>query len=71
MSARAVIDLRLWVEGIDELDVWALVTEFQRRAAEIAPEGVSVRYTQIRDGSKTRGFEATMGLNRRERRRRR
>ncbi len=61
MSERGVFDLRIWVEGADELDVWRRVTEFQRTAALFSSPGVRVRYVQLRDGSKTRGgFEATM-----------
>ncbi len=65
MSEKAVFDLRLWVEGEDTLEVWQKVTELQRLAELFAPAGVSVRYSQLRDGRKTRGdFEATMLPNR-------
>jgi len=52
--------MRLWVEGADELDVWALVTEFQRRAQTVAPEGLQVRYVQLREPERAKGFTATM-----------
>ena len=67
MSERGVFDLRLWVEGTDTLEVWHRVTELQRLARNFAPSGVDVRYVQIRDGSKTRDFKATMGTTKRKR----
>lgn len=60
MTERAVMDIRIWVEGEDKLDVWARATELQRIAALFAPSGVQVRYLQLRDGSKTFDFDATM-----------
>jgi hypothetical protein len=36
-----VFDVRVWVEGTDELDVWARVTELQRAASLLAPAGVT------------------------------
>jgi hypothetical protein len=60
VSARGVFDLRFWAEGVDERTVWALVTEFQSRAQAVAPDGVEVRYTQIRDPARTKAFAATM-----------
>ena len=59
MSERGVFDLRLHVEGVDRLDVWAKVTELQRAARLLAAPGVDVRYVQLRDG-RSRAFAATM-----------
>lgn len=68
MSARGVFDVRVWVEGDDELEVWQRITQLQRAAERMAGPGVSVRYVQLRDGSKTRGeFVATMGRKARRR----
>ena len=61
MTARAIFDLRVWVEGVDNLDVWAKVTALQRAAQLLAPPGCDVRYVQLRNPDKTRNFRATMG----------
>lgn len=66
MSERAVFDLRLHVEGIDKLDVWARVTELQRTASLFAPAGVTVRYVQMRR-PRSRTFDATMAPTKRKR----
>ncbi len=60
MNERGVFDLRLHVEGIDELDVWERVTAFQRAAAALEVPGVAVRYVQLRPPRRSRTFEATM-----------
>jgi hypothetical protein len=64
VSARGIFDLRLWVEGEDEFQVWQRVTELQRAAELFAGPGIRIRYVQLRDGSKTRDFDATMGRKR-------
>ena len=64
MSERALVDVRLWVEAEDELEVWRLVRVFQRRAALVAPPGVEVRWSQLRPPHPLSQFKATMAPKR-------
>lgn len=66
MSARGIFDLRIWIEGADEQEVYELAHEIRRRAAKVAPPGVDVRYTQLRNPRWTPGFHATMGRRRKD-----
>lgn len=56
---RAVFDLRIHVVGRDRLDVYRRVRELHRVARLFAPPGVDVRYTQLRDGRRSRRFRPT------------
>ena len=59
-GARAVVDLRCWVEGVDEADVYAKLTDFVRAAKLFAGPGVTVKYSQLRDPTRTAAFAGTM-----------
>jgi hypothetical protein len=62
MTERGIFDLRVWVEGEDELEVWRRAVELQRAADLLSGQGVHVRYIQLRPATRTRGdvFVATM-----------
>ena len=68
IGERGVFDLRLHVTGADRMDVWRLVTEFQRAAGLFAPPGVDVRYVQLRPPRRSRTFDATMEPAKRKKR---
>lgn len=59
-SARGAFDVRLNVEASSEEDAWHLARTFVRLARDIAPEGVSVRYVQLRPPRRSRGWLTTM-----------
>lgn len=61
MSARGIFDLRVWIEADDEAAVWARIAALTADVRRIAPDGVDVRYCQLRRADKTRNFVATMG----------
>lgn len=65
MSERGAFDARLWVTGEDARDVYRLLNEWLIAAREVAPEGVEVRYTQLRPARRTRLFHPTLGRRRR------
>lgn len=66
MSARGVFDVRLFVEAETEQEAWAQAYRLLNRARLIAPEGVDVRYVQLRPATRSRVFAATMSPRPRE-----
>ena len=60
VSARGIFDLRCWIEGEDEAQVYAQINELVRTARLLAPAGVSVRYSTLRNPDRTTAFEGTM-----------
>jgi len=58
--ARGIFDIRLWVEGADEQEVYERLAELVRTARLFAPPGVIVKYSQLRNPDRTAAFEGTM-----------
>jgi hypothetical protein len=57
---RAVFDVRLHITAADRAAVYSALKLFVNRAQKAAPEGVVVRYWQLRDGRKSRTFRPTI-----------
>lgn len=53
---RAAFDIRVHVEGRSRREVYLLVNELVYAARQVAPAGVDVRYSQLRDGRRSRSF---------------
>jgi len=60
MRARGIFDLRVWVEGETEAEVYERVAELVRVANLFPPVGTTVKYSQLRRPEPTRVFPATM-----------
>jgi len=67
-GASGIFDIRVWVEGADEHEIYNRVSELVRAARLFAPPGVTVRYSQLRDPEPTRAFAGTMRPGRARRR---
>ena len=63
-TERAIFDIRVCVEGEDRTAVWTRIYELLQRAQESAPEGVAVRYVQMRPANRSKTFVATMSPSR-------
>jgi len=58
--ARGIFNIRVWVEGADESEVYEQIAELVRTARLFAPPGATVKYSQLRDPEPTRSFTGTM-----------
>jgi len=59
-EARGVFDVRVWVSGENEAEVYERVAEFVRAAKLFAPPGVDVRYSSVRNPARTKAFKGNM-----------
>lgn len=60
MSERGIFDVRVWVEADDVRAVYALATDLVLLMRQVAPEGVQVRYSQLRAGHPLCKFQPSL-----------
>ena len=55
-----MFDIRVWVEGADEQEVYEQIAELVRVTRLSAPAGVTVKYSHLRNPDRTAAFEGNM-----------